>query len=145
MGILGKGNGMLERFGWGWEGSGGSSDFTIEALKSQWSKRKKEEWSEWQVNWWDLWTSGSGPDVEARRSGMVCQLIRLCPPSGAGAAPQRGRTCSSEYLNNLDCSRSSPVLQRLSLFLLKWLLACAYRLVDIRERTSHFSSFQMVC
>lgn len=150
MGILGKGNGMSECFGWGWEGSGGSSDFTIEAIKSQWSKKKKKEQSEWQVNWWDLRTSGSGPDVEARRNGMVCQLIRLCPPSGEGPAPQRGRTCSSEYLNNLIVlAPVRPYKGLVYFYWLKWPLACTLWFVDIKERMSHFLnnqlSFEMAC
>lgn len=47
-------------------------------------------------------------------AGIVCQLIRLCPPPGAGLAPWRGKTGSSEYLN--DVIVPAPVW--LSLFLL---------------------------
>lgn len=50
-------------------------------------------------------------------AGIVCQLIRLCPPpppTRAGLAPWRGKTGSSEYLN--DVIVPAPVW--LSLFLL---------------------------
>ena len=55
-----------------WEGIGGLSYFTNEAMKCQWGykkRKKKKEQTEWQVNWQDLWTSGPGHDVEDRPMG----------------------------------------------------------------------------
>lgn len=65
----------------GWRVRWRFKPFTDIVMMSHWKVGGKKEHSEWQVNWWDLQDSGSGPDVEARQGGMVCQLIRLCPPT----------------------------------------------------------------
>lgn len=53
--------------------------------------RKETGCSEWQVNWWDLRTWWSGPDVEARRTGdgMPANPPLFPTPPAAGAALQR--------------------------------------------------------
>lgn len=53
--------------------------------------RKETGCSEWQVNWWDLRISRSGPDVGARRvgDGMPANPPLFPTRAAAGAAPRR--------------------------------------------------------
>lgn len=132
------------------QGWGGLGHFTNEAMMSRRRAKKKVEWSEWQVNWWDLRTSGSGPDVEARRGGMVCQLIRLCsPPRCGNGSSERGRTCSSEYLNNLIVPTPTPASQRLGLFLLTEMatgmcsLVCWHQRGNVSVRASEIIGYYL--
>lgn len=134
------------------QGWGGLGHFTNEAMMSRRraKKKKKVEWSEWQVNWWDLRTSGSGPDVEARRGGMVCQLIRLCsPPRCGNGSSEGGRTCSSEYLNNLIVPAPTPASQRLGLFLLTEMatgmcsLVCWHQRGNVSVRASEIIGYYL--
>lgn len=83
----GKGKDILEDLWWGSRGSQ-----AISPMRPCLSPVRKETGcSEWQVNWWDLRTRWSGPDVEARRAGdgMPANPPLFPTPPAAGAALQR--------------------------------------------------------
>lgn len=92
-------------------------------------RRKETGCSEWQVNWWDLQPSWSGPDVEARRAmdGMPANppLFRTPPTAGAALQREEGPVQVSTFTIWLFPLQPQPHKGWVYFYWLRRLVACA--------------------